>query len=39
LAATYADVVGIISSYVESLSPDEQADIWGRTARRFYGLG
>jgi L-fuconolactonase len=38
LAATYADVVGIISSYVESLSLDEQTDIWGRTAERFYGL-
>ena len=38
LVGAYADVAGILSSYVERLSPEEQADIWGRTARRFYGL-
>jgi L-fuconolactonase len=38
LAATYADVVAIISDYVQQLSEQEQADVWGETARRFYGL-
>ena len=28
----------IISDYVQQLSEEEQADVWGETARRFYGL-
>ncbi len=39
LAGTYAEVVGIVTEYVTSLSKDEQAAVWGETARRFYGLG
>lgn len=38
LAGTYADVVKIVSGYVQQFSEEEQADIWGETARRFYGL-
>ena len=38
LAGTYADVVEIVSDYVQQLSEEEQADVWGETARRFYGL-
>jgi L-fuconolactonase len=38
LAGTYADVVKIVSDYVQHLSAEEQADVWGETAIRFYGL-
>jgi L-fuconolactonase len=38
LAGTYSDVVGIVSGYTQQLSGEEQADVWGETARRFYGL-
>ena len=38
LAGTYTDVVKIISDYVQQFSEEEQADVWGETARRFYGL-
>jgi len=38
LAGTYADVVEIVSDYVQQLSEEEQDDVWGETARRFYGL-
>jgi L-fuconolactonase len=38
LAGTYADVLEIVSDYVQQLSEEEQADVWGETARRFYGL-
>jgi L-fuconolactonase len=38
LAAGYKEVVDIIAEYTTQLSIDEQADVWGQTARRFYGL-
>lgn len=38
LAGTYADVAGIVSDYIQALSSDEQAHVWGGTARKFYGL-
>jgi len=47
LAGTYTDVIKIASDYVQSdavgclpsaLSEAEQADVWGETATRFYGL-
>jgi L-fuconolactonase len=38
LASSYADVVRLVSDYVEQLSADEQAAIWGGTAAQFYGL-
>lgn len=38
LAGTYADVAGILSDYTQGLSVDEQALVWGITARNFYGL-
>jgi len=38
LAATYAGVIEIVSDYVQQLSEEEQADVWGKTAQRFYGL-
>lgn len=38
LAGTYADVAGIVSDYTQGLSAEEQADVWGGTARKFYGL-
>ena len=38
LSGNYADVAGIIRDFCGQLSADEQAAIWGGTARRFYGL-
>ena len=38
LAATYNQVVGLVSAFAQQLSADEQAAVWGRTASRFYGL-
>ena len=38
LSGDYAEVAGIIRDLCGQLSPDEQAAIWGGTARRFYGL-
>lgn len=38
LAGTYAEVAGIVSDYVGQLSDEEQADVWGGVAARFYGL-
>jgi L-fuconolactonase len=38
VAARYEQVVGLVADYAGSLSPDEQAEIWGGTARRFYRL-
>jgi L-fuconolactonase len=38
LAASYTQVAGLVSDYVEQLSAGEQAAIWGGTAARFYGL-
>jgi len=39
VAGTYAQVAGIVDTYVAALSEDEQAAVWGETARAFYGLG
>jgi L-fuconolactonase len=38
VAGTYAEVVEIVSDYVQGLSEKEQAKVWGETAREFYGL-
>ncbi len=38
LAGTYADVAKLVLDYVNTFSEEEQADFWGETARRFYGL-
>jgi L-fuconolactonase len=38
LAATYDNVVGLVSAFAQQLTADEQAEVWGRTASRFYGL-
>ena len=38
LAARYEEVVGLLVGYTSALSTDEQASVWGGTARRFYGL-
>ncbi len=38
LAAGYSQVVSLVADYTASLSPTEQAQVWGGTARRFYGL-
>jgi L-fuconolactonase len=38
LAGTYGQVAGIVSDYVDRLSDNEQAAVWGGTATKFYGL-
>jgi L-fuconolactonase len=38
VAATYAEVVGIVKDHTDQLSSEEQAQVWGGSARRFYGL-
>ncbi len=38
LAATYDEVYDIVNEYIFKLSPDEQANIMGETATRFYQL-
>ncbi len=38
LAGSYAEVVELVDDYVGQLSAAEQANVWGETARRFYGL-
>lgn len=38
LAGEYTEVVGIVSDFFSPLSTAEQDQIWGGTARRFYGL-
>lgn len=38
LAASYADVMQISADYLGRLSDEEQAEIWSRTAQRFYGI-
>lgn len=38
VAGSYAQVAGVVSEYVAALSDDEQAAVWGSTARAFYGL-
>jgi len=39
LAATYQDVVGIVSGYVSQLSEGERAAVMGGNAEKFYRLG
>jgi len=39
LAGTYSRVMQIAADYVQRLSRDEQTDVGGENARRFYGLG
>jgi L-fuconolactonase len=39
VAATYPQVVEIVSDYVDELSEAEQAAVWGEIATDFYGLG
>lgn len=38
LAASYAEVIGIVTDYISRLSADEKAGIMGGNAVRFYGL-
>lgn len=38
LAASYEEVFGIVRDFISRLSPDEQAEILGGTAARFYGI-
>jgi L-fuconolactonase len=38
LAGSYGQVAGLVATYAQQLSVDEQAAIWGGTAQRFYGL-
>ncbi len=38
LAAEYKEVMQIPADYIQNLSSDEQAQVWGKTAITFYGL-
>ncbi|PSL29976.1 amidohydrolase family protein [Chitinophaga ginsengisoli] len=38
LAASYTEVIGIVTDYISRLSADEKAGIMGGNAVRFYGL-
>ncbi len=38
LSATYTEVAGLLRECVQELSVSEQAEIWGNTAQRVYGL-
>jgi L-fuconolactonase len=38
VAASYETVVAMVDEYIRAFSPDEQAAVWGDTARRCYGL-
>jgi L-fuconolactonase len=38
VAATYPRVFDVVSDYMERLPAEEQADVWGDTALKFYGL-
>jgi L-fuconolactonase len=38
LAASYSQVMQIAAEYIASLSPDEQAAVWGGNAKAFYRL-
>lgn len=38
VAASYADVLKIVSEYIQELSQEEQANVWHNSATRFYGL-
>ena len=39
LAGDYAGWVALSETFIGCLSPGEQAQVWGDTAQRFYGLG
>ena len=39
VAGTYAQVTAIVSDYIQDLSEEERAAVWGGTAQRFYRLG
>jgi L-fuconolactonase len=38
VAGSYERVVKLVADYIQKLSPAEQAQIWGETARKLYGL-
>jgi L-fuconolactonase len=38
LAATHAQVVDLASQLTAHLTDEQQADVWGLTAARFYGI-
>ena len=38
VAATYEQVISIVTDYVRQFAPDEQRQILGENARRFYGI-
>jgi L-fuconolactonase len=38
VAGAYTEVTAIVRDYVDGLSADEQAAVWGETAQGFYGL-
>jgi L-fuconolactonase len=38
LASDYSRVIEIAADYLQKLSRDEQTDVWGENAKRFYGL-
>jgi L-fuconolactonase len=38
VAATYGQVISIVAEYIRRFSPDEQKQILGGNARRFYGI-
>jgi L-fuconolactonase len=38
LSGEYEDVIGIIDSFIATLTPAEQSLIWGDTASRVYGF-
>lgn len=38
LAGSYSEVKGILATYMQHLSRDERAKIWGLNAKRFYKL-
>ena len=38
VSAPYDEVLGIVTEFVSTLSPEEQAAILGETAREFYGI-
>jgi len=38
VAGEYGEVMRVAAAYVDRLSPDERAAVWGGNARRFYGI-
>jgi len=38
LAGNYSQVMRVPADYLGKLSTDEQADVWGENAQRFYGI-